>query len=1097
VQVRKPTEGLPSITFGVAGQIGSLNGINAKGLAISTAALLDIPKTEQNTVGHLPIVLVNDLLHRAENIDDAVAMIRRLPKAGAFSLCLSHHASDRLCYVEFDGKDLKVLPTAPAVISANHRLMRTFAGEIPAASQHRLSRLRDLLGGDPPKDVSSERAQEVLRDRFDSSRGKEAASPNINTVRRVDNQISIIFQPGRGNLWVTAGPRSNGHQNEFLELKLHDLLPELAANSGEPQNNKANEAAPSFASTISRDQLLATYQNAESRRGNLSNVCERFVMRMVESQPLPAETPLAVSGGVVIVGDNPVASALKKNLEASGVHVLGLSTATSFESLLDRLESHWRTAPLPHLFLATAYDRDASAVLEGDGWEERKERGVMRPYQICQKWYQLMLADDRFAEGSIIALANLGGDFGFKETVPNVEGGALAGLVKGVALELNLARHVTSFRAKVVDAAPSMSPDEIAKAAIREWQAADGELETGYLGARRFVVRPVTAMMDAREGSLPEGGVFLITGGARGVTAEVAKALGLRTGAALHLIGSSPVPEVPEGYHEFSDQDLKDYKSAVMKEALASGQKPIDVWARFEKAVEIDRNLRSFADLGLNVTYHSCDIGDRDRLERLLSEIRRQSGPITGIIHGAGFERAASFEKKKIELVDATIRAKVDGAFNLMALTMSDPVRFFVMFGSVSGRFGGVGQTDYCLANEMLSKLGAWYRKQRPDCPVTTFHWHAWDDVGMAVRPESKHIAKLHNIKFMPAREGCEHLLDELALGLPEREIAVTELHYCREKYANTANLLASGNAVTRSLPFGLEAFPVLDSIITHEPKSHLVAELNLDPVGDVFLTQHRYKERPMMPVVMTLEALAEAAWLLAGEEAQVIGLKNIEILNGLRFHADDPQTARIHARASGRLIECDFTCDFYNRKGQLLLQDKPYLKTQVEVAKDHRPLTAPLPPEPSGWTLCWYPESELVIYHGPPFRCLREFAVEGEEGWGKIVAPKPSELTGRREGSRWVLPAALLDACFFSCGVVLWWHLRGVVAIPDGIEAVLLGRNPEPGEVCLVHITSRGRDGKLALFDFTVFGEDGTVVLQVEGYRNVIVAEAPLDVVS
>ena len=36
------------------------------------------------------------------------------------------------------------------------------------------------------------------------------------------------------------------------------------------------------------------------------------------------------------------------------------------------------------------------------------------------------------------------------------------------------------------------------------------------------------------------------------------------------------------------------------------------------------------------------------------------------------------------------------------------------------------------------------------------FHWHAWDDVGMAVRPESKHIAKLHNIKFMPAREGCE-----------------------------------------------------------------------------------------------------------------------------------------------------------------------------------------------------------------------------------------------------------------------------------------------------------------------------------------------------
>ncbi len=431
-----------------------------------------------------------------------------------------------------------------------------------------------------------------------------------------------------------------------------------------------------------------------------------------------------------------------------------------------------------------------------------------------------------------------------------------------------------------------------------------------------------------------------------------------------------------------------------------------------------------------------------------------------------------------------------------MALTLNDPVRFFVMFGSVSGRFGGVGQTDYCLANELLAKLGAWYRGQRPDCKAATFHWHAWDEVGMAVRPESKHIAKLHNIKFMPAREGCEHLLKELAAGLPEREIAISELHYCREKYTSAANLLST-KSTTESEPFGPNAFPVLDSVFEHDPGNRLVAELNLDPVGDVFLAQHRYKERPMMPVVMTLEALAEAAWLLAGEDTKVVGLKNIQIVNGLRFHSDDPQTARIHAATNEGIIDCDFTCDFYNRKGQLLLKDKPYLRSQVEIAKEYKTLTAPMPPEPSGWTLCWYPESELVIYHGPPFRCLREFAVEGDEGWGRIVAPLASELGGRRDGSRWVIPAALLDACFFSCGVVLWWHLRGVVAIPDGIESIRLGRNPEPGEVCLVHITSRGRDGKLALFDFTVFGEDGSVVLQVEGYRNVIVAEAPIDAVS
>ncbi len=1096
IQVRKPADGLASITFGVAGQVGSLNGINARGLAISTAALLDIPKDELSPVGRLPIVMVKAALEQAEDIETAVAIIRQLPKAGAFSLCLSHHAADRVCYVEFDGHELKVLPTAPAVISANHRLMRTFASEIPAASQHRLNRLRDLLGGDPPRNITSERAQQVLRDRFDPSRGREVPASNINTLRRVDNQISIVFEPGRGNLWVTAGPKSNGHQNEFCELKLSELLPELQAHSSAESKGPSNEnPSPSFASTISREELLESYRQAEER--HQKTVCQRFAMRMVETEPLPENETAPIAGGVVIVGENPVSAAIREKLQSCNVLVTDLSAKESIENLLAKLESVWQTTPSPHLILATTCAAEAVTNLDEPAWDQRRQRGVMLPYQVCQKWYQLMLADDRFAQGSLLALTQLGGDFGFSGDVQNVESGALAGLVKGVAMELRLARHVQSFRAKIVDAPASMSPQELADAALREWLSNDAELEVGYLGSRRFVVRPEAVSLKTESAELPQGGVFVVTGGARGVTAEVARELGSRTGAKLHLIGSSPEPLVPAGYHQFSTADLKDYKAAVMKEALAAGQKPIDVWARFEKAVEIDRNLQAFAEAGLDVSYHSADIADRETLEQLLAEIRQTSGPITGIVHGAGFERAASFEKKKLELVDATIRAKVDGAANLMALTINDPLGFFVTFGSVSGRFGGVGQTDYCLANEMLAKLGAWYKKQRPDCPVTTFHWHAWDDVGMAVRPESKHIAKLHNITFMPAREGCEHLLNEIAAGLPEREIAITELGYCREKYANTSNLLSSPAAHNSADAFGPEAFPMVDSIIEQEPGRRLISEVRLDPVHDIFLVQHRYKERPMMPVVMTLETILESAWLLAGEDSEIVGIKNIEILNGLRFHTDEMQAARVHAQAEGDMIQCDFTCDFYNRRGQLLLKDKPYLRAQVETAPRRPALAVPPPPEPAGWTLCWYPESELVIYHGPVFRCLREFAVDEEDGWGKIVAPSPGEVGGRRQGSRWVMPSALLDACFFSCGVVLWWHLRGAVSIPDGIEAVRLGRAPAPGEVCLVHIKKRGRTGKLALFDFTVFGEDGSVILQVEGYRNVIVTEAPLDAVS
>ncbi len=63
---------------------------------------------------------------------------------------------------------------------------------------------------------------------------------------------------------------------------------------------------------------------------------------------------------------------------------------------------------------------------------------------------------------------------------------------------------------------------------------------------------------------------------------------------------------------------LKDVKSAVMKEALANGEKPADAWGRFEKALEIDRSLRELRDAGVDATYHGCDVSNRQALGQVL-----------------------------------------------------------------------------------------------------------------------------------------------------------------------------------------------------------------------------------------------------------------------------------------------------------------------------------------------------------------------------------------------------------------------------------------------------------------------------------------------
>ena len=170
-------------------------------------------------------------------------------------------------------------------------------------------------------------------------------------------------------------------------------------------------------------------------------------------------------------------------------------------------------------------------------------------------------------------------------------------------------------------------------------------------------------------------------------------------------------------WRDLTPEQLKELRTKVVKQAFAEKKLPADAWKRVEKVIEIDRNLRAMADAGVDAVYHACDVADREGMARLLDEIRHNDGPIEGVVHGAGIEIASRFTKKTSEIVSRTIAAKVDGAAVLMHLTRNDPLRFFFGFGSISGRWGAIGQTDYGLASDMLCKLVDWYRVQSPRLP--------------------------------------------------------------------------------------------------------------------------------------------------------------------------------------------------------------------------------------------------------------------------------------------------------------------------------------------------------------------------------------------
>src|SRR5215211_7381808 len=114
------------------------------------------------------------------------------------------------------------------------------------------------------------------------------------------------------------------------------------------------------------------------------------------------------------------------------------------------------------------------------------------------------------------------------------------------------------------------------------------------------------------------------------------------------------------------------------------------------------------------------------------------------------------------------------------------------MLSSKDRRHAGAnGHTDYSAANDALAKLIDWYRAQRPEVNAVAFHWHAWGDVGMATKPETRLALEMVDMQFMPAREGLAHLFRELAAGTPEGEVLITDDHYYRMFYP--AETLAQG----------------------------------------------------------------------------------------------------------------------------------------------------------------------------------------------------------------------------------------------------------------------------------------------------------------
>ena len=263
---------------------------------------------------------------------------------------------------------------------------------------------------------------------------------------------------------------------------------------------------------------------------------------------------------------------------------------------------------------------------------------------------------------------------------------------------------------------------------------------------------------------ISQSSVVMVSGGAKGITSQCVIRLAERTKCRFILLGRSDYddrePEWAQGC--FDEGELK---RRIMLDLQKNGEKPSPIMVkkefnRIQSNREIGNTIRSVKESGGQAEYLSVDITDRSALEEKLAGAVEHLGPVTGIIHGAGSLADKLIEKKTEKDFDAVYSPKVTGLENMLDCVPARQLEFLVLFSSIVGFFGNIGQADYAMANETLNKSAYLIKMQNPTCHVVSINWGPWD-AGM-VTPELKKVFAERNITVIPVDVGANMLVDEL-----------------------------------------------------------------------------------------------------------------------------------------------------------------------------------------------------------------------------------------------------------------------------------------------------------------------------------------------
>ena len=293
-----------------------------------------------------------------------------------------------------------------------------------------------------------------------------------------------------------------------------------------------------------------------------------------------------------------------------------------------------------------------------------------------------------------------------------------------------------------------------------ETQEQDTEIRYDIKGCKREVknITEIHLPPEPADSLIKDGGVYWITGGAGGLGLIFAGYLAKNKDVKLILSGRSRLNE--------------------QKQALLDGLK----------------------QQGAEVLYLSVDVSNENDVNKALKTIKQKYGKLDGIIHSAGVIRDAFLIKKTQEQVKAVFAPKIAGAVNLDAATKDEKLDFFVLFSSIAGVLGNLGQSDYAAANAFLDAFAVYREGQvkasRRFGKTISLNWPLWQAGGMTVNEQSKEILyQMFGTVPLETGPGIQALMQALHGDFVQVLVAQGDMDKMREKLLTQAPEVFQENA--------------------------------------------------------------------------------------------------------------------------------------------------------------------------------------------------------------------------------------------------------------------------------------------------------------